>query len=185
MEAQQEQPAPTVFSHAIKHGIILGCVSIVMIVLAYVVDVRFMASLKFLTLSLLVTLGYVIYAGITYRNEIGGFLGYSTALQHGFILMAISGIVGTVFNLVLYNVVDPDLPQKMTDAIIQNTEETMAGFGAPQQSIDETLEGMKTKMAEQFGVSGLLMGYLKGLIYFLVIALITSLFVRKNEPLEA
>jgi hypothetical protein len=42
-------------------------------------------------------IGLTIYAGINYRNEIGGFLPYGKAFQHGFVLMAVSGLISTIF----------------------------------------------------------------------------------------
>ena len=171
-------------NNAIKNGIILGVISIVLVILCYVVDLSILATFKFLALLLLVGLGFVIYAGISYRGEIGGYMPYGKAFQHGFLVLAVSGLVSTVFNLLLYNVIDPEMPQKLTDAIIANTEEMMAGFGAPQETIDQQIAQMRTNMVDQFGVFGLVKGYLMALIWYAVIALLTSLFVRKNEPVE-
>jgi len=165
-----------------KQGVILGIVLVVLLVVFYAIDIAVLASLKFMLLSLIVSLGCVIYAGIQYRSSIGGFVGYGQALQHGFVIMAVSGLVTTAFNLVLHTIIDPDLGRKMSEAIMQNTEEMMAGFGAPQQSIDETLDDMREDLADQFSVTGLLIGYIKGLIYFLIVALVSALFVRKNQP---
>lgn len=182
MENQETQTGLSSVNHAMKQGVILGVVLVVLLVVFYAIDIAVLASIKFMLLSLLVSLGYVIYAGIQYRGSIGGFMGYGQALQHGFVIMAVSGLVSTAFNLVLYTVVDPALGQKMSEAIIQNTQEMMAGFGAPQQSIDETIDDMREDLADQFSVTGLLIGYGKGLIYFLIVALVSALFVRKNKP---
>lgn len=184
METQETTAPPSLMNHAIKNGVILGIISIVIVVLAYAVDISFMATFKFMGLMFVIGIGFVIYAGISYRNEVGGYLGYGQALQHGFLVFAISGLVSTLFQLVLYTVIDPDLAQKMTEAIITNTEEMMANFGAPQESIDQAVEKMRVDMASQFGVGGLLLGYCKALIAYLILALITALFVRKNQPVE-
>ncbi len=184
MEDQQpsEAGAPSLVNHALKHGIILGAISIVIIVLCYVVDISIMVSFKFIGLMLVVGLGYVIYAGINFRSEGDGFLSYGKAYQHGFMVLAISGVVGTIFGIILYHVVDPDLSSRMTEAIIKNTEEMMAGFGAPQESIDKAIEGMRSDMPNQFTIGGQALGFLKSLIWYAIIAAITSLFVRRNQP---
>jgi Protein of unknown function (DUF4199) len=186
METQQteENAPPSLINHAIKYGVILGGISIILTIILYVVDFSLMAGFKFLGLMIVVGLGMVIYAGINYRNEIGGFMPYGKAFMHGFVMLAISGLISTIFNITLYTVVDPELSQKMTDVIIQNTEEMMAGFGAPQSTIDQTTEGMRIEMPEQFTVGGFMIQYLKALIFYCIIAVITSLFVRKNVPVE-
>jgi len=185
MENQPEQTAPTpLINHAVKNGVILAVISIVCVMIIYVVDLTILATFKFLALILVVGLGYVIYAGINYRNEIGGYMSFGKAFQHGLLVLAISGLISTVFNLLLYFVIDPDLPNKLVDAIIANTEEMMAGFGAPQETVDKQIETMRGELPDQFTVVGLLYGYVKALIFYAIIALITSLFVRKNEPVE-
>ena len=185
MENQEVQPQPaSLINHAVKNGVILGVVSILLVVIVYVVDLAFLATLKFLGIMLVLGLGYVVYAGINYRNEIGGYLSYGKAFMHGFILLAVSGLLGTAFNILLYHVVDPELPTKLTEAIIRNTEEMMAGFGAPQGTIDQTIDGLRVEMPGNFSISGLLYGYVKAMIWYCIIALITSLIVRKNESIE-
>lgn len=186
METQQteETAPPSLINHAVKYGVILGGVSITLVIILYVVDFSLMAGFKFLGLMLVVGLGMVIYAGINYRNEIGGFMPYGKAFLHGLAVLAISGIISTLFNIVLYTVVDTELAQKMTDVVIQNTEEMMAGFGAPQSTIDQTSEGMRTEMPKQFTMGGFMLSYLQALIFYCIIAVITSLFVRKNVPME-
>ena len=183
MEETQNPPV-SIYSHALKFGIILGIVSVVCVILSYVIDLTFMVSFKFLGLMMIVGLGLVIYAGINYRNEIGGYIPYGKAFIHGIAVLAISGLISTIFNIVLYSVIDPELPQKMVDAIIQNTEEMMQKFGAPEESIEQSVAQMRIEMPDKFTTVGLLLGYLKTFIGYAVIAAITALFVKKNEPVE-
>ncbi len=187
MEDKQttEEEAPSLVNHAIKHGVILGVISILLVIICYVVDISLMVTFKFLGLVTIISLGYVIYAGINYRTETGGFLPYGKAFVHGVVLLAISGLIGTFFNILLYHVVDPELPQKLTDAAIQNTEEMMAGFGVAQEAIDQAVDKMRTDLTDQFSIGGQALTYGKSIIAFCIIALITALFVRKNEPVEA
>jgi len=179
-----EAGSPSLMNHALKHGTILGAISIIIVVVCYVVDISAMASFKFIGLMLLIGLGYVIYSGINFRSEGDGFLAYGKAFQHGFIVLAVSGVIGTIFGIILYEVVDPDLADRMVAVIITNTEEMMAGFGAPQESIDQTIEEMRNDLPNQFTISGQALSFLKSLIWYAIIAAITSLFVRKNQPVE-
>lgn len=179
---ESQQPAATLTSNAIRHGLILGVISVGLQVAVYVVSIPLMASIKFAFLSFIVYMAYIIYAGITYRGEAGGTLVYGKAFQHGFIMLAVSGLVGTVFNFLFYHVIDPDLPKKLTQAIMDNTEELLTMFNVPQDSIDQTLDSMSTELPDQFSPGGLGLGYFKGLFYFAIVALITALFVKKNPP---
>jgi hypothetical protein len=184
MEETTESEQPSLYNHAAKFGAIMGIISIALVIVLYVVSLAFMATFKFLLLILVITIGFVIYAGINYRNETGGYLSFGKAYLHGVAVMLVAGLLSLVFNLVLYSVIDPELPQKMTDIVIENTESMMAGFGAPQASIDEAIDKMKIDLPEQFSTTGMLIGFWKQLVGYLIFALITALFVRKNQPVE-
>lgn len=175
-------PAPSLASHAAKWGAILSGISIVVVMLLYAIDYTLMAGFTFLIILTLIGLGFVIYAGINYRNEIGGYIPFGKAFVHGLIVFAIGGIITTCFNLLLYKVIDPELSENLTEAIISNTEAMMVKFGAPQDSIDETLDKMREEMPDNFSTLGLLKNYFKGLIWYTILSLITGLIVRKNQP---
>lgn len=180
MEEQNEQPS--LFQHALKWGVILGIIGIALTGISYAVDYTMLANWKFGIFVFLVSIGLTIYAGINYRGEIGGFLAYGKAFQHGFVLMAISGLLSTIFTLVLYTVIDTELPQKLTDVAMENTQAMMESFGMPEDQMDQALEDARKRTENQFSASGLAMGYGIGLIIYAVLAAITSIFVRKNPP---
>lgn len=179
---ENEEIAPSIYQHAAKFGLYLAGISIGLVVIFYVVDLSVLATFKFIALALIIALGYVIYAGINYRNSVGGFMTYGKAFTHGIVLMAVCGLITTVFNIVLYHVIDPDLPKNLGDAIMKNTEEMMRGFGAPDASIDEALDKMKDQMKTQFSIGNLAFGYIKAFIGYIIIVLITSIFVKKSQP---
>jgi Na+/H+-dicarboxylate symporter len=143
-----------------------------------------MGSFKFVGLMFALYIGYVIYAGISYRNSIGRYISYGKAFVHGFVIMAVASLVSLIFGIVLYDVIDPELGGKLSDAIIANTEDTMRNFGAPEEQIDKTIEEMRTTMPENFTIFGRIKGLLTGLIWYAIFVAITSLIVRKNEPVE-
>src|SRR5258708_3330832 len=116
MEENQSQNQPTLVNHAIRWGLITAGASIVLTILCYVIDYTIMVEFKLLFISLAIYFGIMIYAGIDYRKSQDGYLTYGKAFQHGFLILAISGLVGTIFSFILYNVIDTELPQKLTDS---------------------------------------------------------------------
>jgi len=179
---ENSTPAPTLMQHAIRWGLITAAVSIIFTMLLYVIDYTLMVQMKFLFFSLAVYLGIAIYAGIDYRKSIGGFLAYGKAFQHGFLILALSGLIASIFSLLLYTVIDTELPQKLTDASLENTRAMMESFGAPEDAMDEAMEKAKESTAKQFTVSGIAMGYIYIAIFSAIMALISAIFVRKNQP---
>lgn len=184
MEQVQEVKTESLYSHAVKHGLILGAIAILLTIVAYATSISFLGSFKFLGCLFAADIAYVIYAGITYRNNNGRYITYGKAFIHGFVLLAIAGLVNFAFGIVLYDVIDPDLAKNLTDAIIANTEETMRSFGAPEATIDETLANMRRDLPEGFTMIGRVKNFFQGLIWYAVFVALTSLAVRKNEPVE-
>lgn len=180
----EEKETTSLFQQALKWGLIVGGISIALTIVAYAVDYAMLANWKFGIFVFAMFIGLAIYAGISYRNEIGGFLPYGKAFQHGFILMAVSGLISTLFSIILYTVIDPELPAKLTEVTLENTQKMMEGFGMPEDQMDKAMEDARSRTENQFTVSGLALAYGIGIIVYAVLSLITAIFVRKNPPDE-
>lgn len=183
-ETTPSSEAPTLVNHALKWGAISATISIVITILLYIVDYTLMVQVKFALFSLLLYVGIAIYGGIDYRRSLGGYIDYGKAYLHGFLIFAVSGLIATIFQIVLYNVIDTDLPAKLVDAAVENTQAIMEKFGAPPDSMDEALEKARTDTQARFTIVGSLKGYFWAVVISAVLALITGLVVRKREPVE-
>lgn len=179
-----ENEQPTMMSHGVKWGLITASIGIILTIIWYVVDYALLGDWKIGLLSIAIYIGLLIYAGITYRNEVGGFLSYGKAFQYTMIVVVVSGLITTIFNVLLYQVVNPELGQMVTEAALQNQEEMMRSMGAPESSIEQGLEDARKRMENQYTISGQLLGFGFILIGGAILALLTSLVVRKNQPME-
>jgi hypothetical protein len=179
---EETTEVPTLQKHAIRWALILAAISIIITMLLYAIDYTLMVQLKFLAISLVIYLGLTIYGGIEYRKLVGGYLPFGKAYIHGLIILAGSGLVATIFSLLLYTVVDPELPQKLVDASIENTRAMMEQFGAPEDKIEEGIEKARADIEKGFSTVGVLTGYIRILIFSAVMALISGAIVKKNQP---
>jgi hypothetical protein len=171
------------FKHAAKHGFILGIIGILLTVVIYVVDVSFFASLWLLLILLLINLGYAIYAGIDARKEGDGTLSYGNAFLHSFIVFMVATILGRVFSILLFNVIDPDLPETITRISVDKWSEMMAGWGASETDIDNAIEKMREDIPKGFTPGGLLLSVLwPGAVISAFVSLIVALFTKKSPP---
>jgi hypothetical protein len=178
----EQTETPNLFKHAARMGAIGGGIGILFTILIYVADIRLMADWKIGIFFLLFYLGYVIYAGIQFRKESGGYLSYGKAFQHGYVTLIIGGFISTLFTILLFHVIDPSIPETLTQASIEKTEEMLAGFGMSADQVEEAMDKAKEDIPARFSVVGQLTQLGWGLLVNAVIALITSLFVRKNQP---
>jgi hypothetical protein len=171
-----------VFKHAAKFGVILGAISGISMMLVYAVDYSLMVSLWFGLFMFALAIGFVIYAGINFRREAGGYLPYGKAFIHGYLTFLTSALIGTIFSLLLYTVIDPELPEKLADVAVENMEAMMLKFGAQQSDIDKALDQARLDMPAKFSAVGIIKQFGWGLIIYAVLSAITALFVKKNQP---
>lgn len=173
---------PSFINHAIKHALILGGISVVLTLAAYAIDYTLLASMWFGIISLVIYIGYGIYASINYRNEIGGYLSFGKAFQHGFVVFAVSALVSTIFTILLYTVIDPELPGKVTEVAVENAGKMMEGFGMPEEQMEEALAKTQEDTAKRYTPVGLATGYGFTLIGCAIFALISGAIAKKKEP---
>lgn len=181
---QTTSETPNLFKHAVRFGAIIGGIGVAITALLYVIDLALLADWKVGIFLILVFLGMVIYAGINYRREAGGFLSYGKAFQHGYVTLIVGGFISTLFQILLYHVIDPSIPAALTDISIEKAEEMLAGFGMSGETLDKAIEQARIDTPKRFTVVGLLTQFAWGFLVNAIISVITSIFVKKNPPVE-
>ena len=174
----------SLFNHSLKFGFIIGIVGIIIGVLAYMAGESLMVKWWFGIIILVINIGLIIYSGIQYRASIGGYMDFKTAFSVTFLTFLMAGILGTIFTIILYQVIDPELPVRLTQAAIEQTEQMMNNFGAQQESINEQMGLIKEKMANQFSLLGQIKGFGISMIIYAVVALIIGAIIKKSEKID-
>jgi len=169
-------------NHAIKSGVMTGIISIVLSMLIYIIDPTIFAIWWLMLLLMLIYVGLIIYFGIQHREQEGGFLSFGQAWVYSFTGLVTYGLIATIFSVLLYNIIDPELPEIVTDAVVEKSEAMMLSFGMPEDQLDEALEKTRVDTLERFTVIGALKGFLWGLIIYAILSLISGAIVKKNEP---
>ena len=172
-----EEQVQTPFQAAVKPGLTIGLVALAITYVAYFIDSTLLASGWFGLVALVIFFVLIIYFGRQYRAELGGFMSFGAAFNFSFIAMIISGLVSLVGQILLFQVIDPDLPQVLADLTFENSLSMMENFGAnPDSMSPEELEKIRESSSSGFTLAGQLKGFGFGLIAYAIIALI--LFLR-------
>jgi hypothetical protein len=87
----------------------------------------------------------------------------------------------TIWNIILFNLIDVELAKVLSERIIEQTAETMEKWGAPKSAMKETLSEMRDLPA-QFKPGAQLLSWLKGGILVAILSLICAAFLRRKEP---
>mgnify|MGYP000085143258 FL=1 len=84
--------------------------------------------------------------------------------------------------MLLFQVIDPSLPQVLGELTFESQLEMMEGFGQNPDSLPtETLEQMREASASSFTLAGQLKAFGFGLIAYAIIALILGAILKKRD----
>ena len=176
----EEHQSP--FQAAIKPGITMGLVSLAVTFIAYFIDSTLLASGLFGLVALVIFFGLIIYFGREYRNELGGYMTFGTAFNFSFISIFISGIISLIGQLLLFHLVDPELPGVLADAAFNSSIEMMEKFGASADSLPpDQLDKMREDMKGSFTIFGQIKSFGIGIIFYAIIALILGAILKKKD----
>ena len=133
---------------------------------------------------LIVSFVILVFTGKKFRDETyeGGFMTFGESFKFSFSAFFISSIISMFFMILLYEVVDPELPKIITDQALENTEAMMENFGAPAEKIDETLAQVELDMAGKFTIGGILSGSWIYIITSAIFGAIGAAIIKKKKP---
>ncbi len=175
---------PPFFNHALRWGLIIGAINIIISLLLYIIDITIMGSMWLGFLILAMNVVITIFAGINYRNSIGGFMNFKNAFIYSFVLILIAVLVSSIFRILLFNVIDPQAAEVVADAAIENAESMFRRLGVEGDAMDEALEESRKSTLEAFSVWGIIKGFLWGIIGYLLGAVIVGAIIKKRNPEE-
>lgn len=176
----EEQQTP--FQASVKPGLTIGLVSLALTYIAYFIDSSLLASGWFGLVALVVFFILIIFFGRQYRTDLGGFMSFGTAFNYSFVTMIISGLVTLVGQILLFQVIDPSLPQVLGDLSFESSLKMMESLGQNPDSLDPAvLDDMRTGTAANFTLSGQLKNFGFGLIAYAIIALILGAILKKRD----
>ncbi|WP_035805021.1 DUF4199 domain-containing protein [Lunatimonas lonarensis] len=166
---------------AVKAGLYLGLVMFILTLLAYFVDYSILVSFWFGIIILVLFFGLILYFGFQYRKSVGGYLEYSPAFVFSFVTLLISGLIGLAGNMILYQVIDPELPKMLVDAQLENMLQMMDRFGAGDSISGDQLDEIREGVEANFTVFGQIKSFAIGNIVYAIMALILAAIIKKRD----
>jgi len=168
---------------SVKYGVIGGLIVTTFVLIQYFTGT--LASMWMGFIPLVVTIVIIVMAAKQTKKAQNGLI----SLKDAFIAAFITGVIVSVFSLVvqllLFKVIDPDLPQAMEAQMIENTVEMLEKFGTPENVIDETVGEIQGTIKDAYTIKGMTMSYVKGLFFQAFLALIIALIIKTPAHLLA
>lgn len=160
-----------------QYGALLGGISVVFGLMLFSMDMHYQNETSTTIVSLVLTLGVIVFAQYSYRKDNEDFMSLSQGIKMGLGIGAVSGLINVAYFLVLSNVLDPEMMSKalemgMNQFLDQNPE-------ASQDMINQ-VESMQEKFSGPIISSSFLI--IASLLTSFVISLITGLILKRNRP---
>lgn len=168
---------------AVKGGLVVGLVGIIISMLLYVLDAGMMVDWKIQILTFAISLFLFVYIGKKFReDELDGFMTFKQAFRFTFVAGIVNALLVGVFSILLFKVIDPELPEIITEQVIENTESMLETFGTPQSDIDKALGEMEEDMEKNFSTVGMLKSSWTWIFSALIYGLIGGAIIKKSRP---
>lgn len=167
---------------AFKMGAFFGLIQIVITMLLYVMGVEYMVKWWATFLVFGAVIGLLIYGGLKWRKSNGNVAPYGKMFLYLWLVFIAMFAVSTIFNIILYNVIDPDLASNMKEAVIDATMSMMESFGAPEEAVEQAMVEFDT-FEDKLSATGQMISAFYAFLWGAVLAAILALFLKKNEPM--
>ena len=164
---------------ALNLGILMGVIGILLFLLIAIIEPGMVLS------SVLGLAGFafaIILPIIFIRKEReaqGGFITFGDAFKIGFFGLVIGGLIGTGFQILYTQIIDPEFGARMTAKSLEMTNSFMEGNMS--DDLRETqLREMEKTMGEQYTIAGMLKTFGYVAIFYAVLSLILALILKKS-----
>lgn len=167
------------YNTPVKYGLIAGAMMIAIILLLYIISATSLGTMLPMLVYIPV-LFLMIWGGITYRKEIGGYKNFAQAFVAVFIISVTATMLFDSFGYLLYKVIDPELPELIKQKTLDNTTEWMEKMGAPDDKIEETIKEVADRdFSPTIASQGI--RYVSSIVIGAILSALIALFVSRPE----
>lgn len=166
--------------NGVTYGIITGAVSILITTLIYTIDLNLFTSMWIGLINILfyIVIGIVLLSKT--KKELKGVFPFKQAFTTYFISAVIGILMSVVFNIILFNYVDPAAKDTIKELSIKYAVEMMEKFDAPSSAVKIAVAEMEKN--DQFSASQLLKGSFFTIAFSAVFGLIlAAIFKTKTN----
>ena len=165
--------------NGVTFGILSGIVSALITATIYAVDLNLFVSWWIGVVSILIYLVLGIVLLSKTKKEMNGLFVFKDAFTTYFISAVIGIAIGTGFNILLFNVIDPSAQDTLKEITIKNAVAMMQKFNSPAAAINEMIAKMKEN--NPYSVVELLKGSIFSMVFSAIIGLIMAAFFKSKS----
>lgn len=170
---------------AVRHGLLVGAIQAGLMLVAYLVNTNFLFS-GWMSFGTWVLVFMALYLGLKgVREAEGGFLAFNRAWGHALATVACMTLVVTVTNILLYNVIDPNLVELAIDYTLERIEEFSSAFGGSAMDLEFLADEIRRSARETMTPVGLVKAGAMSMIFYLIPTVIMAAVMKRAQRFES
>ncbi len=169
----------------LKYGIIMGAISILFGVYTYAIDPSMLGNMWVGFIFILLYIVLLIVALIEAKKNQGGFMSFREAFSTFMIAAIVALAASTVWNLLIFNVIDPSYADEVKEVSMEATIGLMERMGMPEDQLEQALIDAEERIDSQFTTGGLLRGFAMNVVFSAIVGLIFAAIFKKSKPIVA
>lgn len=165
--------------NGVTFGVISGIVSCLITAVIYAIDLNLFLNTWLLVIMVSISLFLSIILLIKTKKEIQSDFSFKDAFTTYFIYAAVGILIATLFNIVLWNFIDPAAKESLNELTIKYTVNMMQKFNTPASAINEAIKGMKEN--SPYDIAAQSKGFFTNLIFSSIFGLIMAAFFKTRR----
>lgn len=165
--------------NGISFGVITGVVSALITTTIYSIDLNLFTAwwVTILNLSFYIIIGVVLLSKT--KKELKGIFPFKDAFTTYFISAVVGILISVVFNIILFNFIDPSAKESIKEVSIKYAVEMMRKFNTPAAAINDAVKKMQE--TDSYSPVELIKGSAFAIIISALFGLLLALLF-KNKP---
>ena len=165
--------------NGVTFGITTGIISALITTSIYAIDLNLFTSwwIGILSITIYLIIGIILLSKT--KKELNGVFSFKDAFTTYFISAVIGILISTLFNIILFNFIDPSAKDNLRELTIKYTVNMMQKFGTPASAINEAIA--KLKENDPYSIIELLKGSVFSIVFSSIFGLLMAAFF-KSKP---
>lgn len=172
--------------NGIKYGVQLGVLTIIITLIQSYVFPNSLISWPSMLLGFGLPILFMVLAAKAEKNANEGILAFGEAFVTAMVTAAVGSLIAALFQFVLFNFINPELAttlaEQTSEAAVNmaNKIAEMTGESIPENQLEQMRADTLEQSAGAFSFGGVMVGWITGLIFQAIIALIVAAIVKRN-----
>jgi hypothetical protein len=159
--------------------LVLGAIYVAIDIIKYVYGAELFVNNNVSFASLLLAAIFPVFYLLQYKKSQDGFIDFRTAFSISTGILIASGFILLVFNILLFNIIDPGFSSELLDVTINTAVVQLETFGISDEQISTAIEMMEAEA--NFSPMNMLKGFGFTIVGYTLFGLIVAAITKKNN----